>query len=70
MSQDFYTIPEAAQRLKVHADTISAMGKRGDITIVSIGRARRVVAASIDFFVERQSRQNSLAQAETANVKH
>jgi excisionase family DNA binding protein len=55
MSQEFFTIPEAARRLKVHADTISAMGKRGEIIIISIGRARRVVAASIDAFVDRQS---------------
>jgi len=69
MSQDFYTIPETAELLKVHADTISAMGRRGDITIVSIGRARRVVAASIEEFVRRQTHLNTPPQLETADVE-
>jgi len=53
----------------VHADTISAMGRRGDITIVSIGRARRVVAASIEEFVRRQTHLNTPPQLETADVE-
>lgn len=70
MSQEFLTIPEAATRLKVHADTISAMGKRHDITIVSIGRARRVVGASIDAFVLRQSCEEDASKGLTAHVNH
>ena len=62
MSQEFLTIAEAAERLKVHADTISAMGKRHDITILGIGRARRVVGASIDAFVQRQSYENGTSK--------
>lgn len=69
MSQEFFTIPEAARRLKVHADTISAMGKRGEIVIISIGRSRRVVAASIDAFVDRQSTQADATREGSAHVK-
>jgi hypothetical protein len=46
---------EAARLCRVHPDTIDAMGERGDISIVSIGRARRVVTASINKFFERQA---------------
>jgi len=70
MSQEFLTIPEAAQHLKVHADTISAMGKRHDITIVRIGRARRVVGASIEAFVQRQSSENGVPKGAIAHVNH
>lgn len=53
---------EAARLCRVHLDTIDAMGERGDIAIVSIGRARRVITASINEFFDRKAQQRRRAE--------
>lgn len=45
---EFLTVSETSKLLRCHQDTISAMARRGEIRVVRLGRAVRVVRASID----------------------
>lgn len=66
---EFLTIPETAALMRCHADTITALGKRGQLNIVSIGRARRVSAASIRALINQGAHGGAVSEG-AANVNH
>jgi excisionase family DNA binding protein len=44
-----FTVKEAAELLNCHEDTVRAMGRRGDIEIITIGRrGQRIKASEIE----------------------
>ena len=64
--EQYYTIEEVAEKLKVTRQAIHNWIKEGRIDSIKIGRARRIPAASIERLVE-QSRQHSLPQETRLN---
>ena len=44
---EFLTVRETAQILQCHPDTVAAMIRRGELKVVRLGRAVRVVSESI-----------------------
>lgn len=44
----FYTVPEAAEKLKVHENTIYSMLKRKEITYYKVGRQKRIPASEFE----------------------
>lgn len=48
MSEPFYTVPEAAEMLKVHENTIYSMLKRKEIAYYKVGRQKRIPASELE----------------------
>ena len=44
----FYTIPEAAEKLRVHENTIYNMVRRGEITHYKVGKQIRIATAELE----------------------
>lgn len=44
----FYTVDEAAEKLKVHENTIYSMLKRKEITYYKVGRQKRIPASEFE----------------------
>lgn len=54
----FYTVPEAAEKLRVHENTIYNMVRRGEIEHYKIGAQIRISAAELERLkVERHSQE-------------
>lgn len=52
----FYTIPEAAEKLQVHENTIYNMLRRGEIEHYKIGKQHRIAASELERLkVERKT---------------
>jgi excisionase family DNA binding protein len=64
---DFLTVAEAAQELRCHPDTITALIRRRELKAVKLGRAVRVVSESINALINR-SNHGSAASQEAADV--
>lgn len=45
---DFYTIPETAELLRVHENTIYNMVRRGEIAHYKVGKQIRIAAAELE----------------------
>jgi excisionase family DNA binding protein len=67
--EQYYTIEEVAEKLKVTRQAIHNWIKEGRLDSIKIGRARRIPAASIERLLE-QSKQRSLSQEQPVNKTH
>lgn len=53
----FYTIPEAAEVLRVHENTLYSMVRRREITHYKVGKQIRIAAAELERLkIERENR--------------
>ena len=64
--EQYYTIEEVAEKLKVTRQAIHNWIKEGRLDSIKIGRSRRIPAASIERLLE-QSKQRSQSQEQPAN---
>ncbi len=64
--EQYYTIEEVAEKLKVTRQAIHNWIKEGRLDSIKIGRARRIPAASIERLLE-QSKQRSQSQEQPVN---
>ena len=46
--KNFYTVPEVAELLKVHENTVYTMVRRGDIGYYKIGKQIRIASAELE----------------------
>jgi excisionase family DNA binding protein len=67
--EQYYTIEEVAEKLKVTRQAIHNWIKEGRLDSIKIGRARRIPAASIERLLE-QSKQRSQSQEQPVNKTH
>ena len=67
--EQYYTIEEVAEKLKVTRQAIHNWIKEGRLDSIKIGRARRIPAASIERLLE-QSKQRSRSQEQPVNKTH
>jgi excisionase family DNA binding protein len=63
---DFMTIRQTADELNCHPDTVAALIQRGELAAIRLGRAVRVVSASIQRLVEDGARSEGGARVERA----
>jgi excisionase family DNA binding protein len=52
---EFWTIRETAQVLQCHPDTVAAMIRRGELKVVRLGRAVRVLTDSVRALIQSTS---------------
>lgn len=50
------TMPEVAERLQIHEETVREMGRRGELPTVQVGRQVRVPLSGLKDWVESQER--------------
>lgn len=55
MEQEFYTIPEAAQKLRCTPAAIRKWIAQGKMEAVYVGSDRRITSAELDAFVQRST---------------
>lgn len=48
----FYTIPEAAEKLRVKRDVVYKWMKHGQLTYVKVGKERRITSSGLAAFVK------------------
>lgn len=46
--KEFYTVPEAAELLRVHENTIYSILKRKEITYYKVGKQKRIPASELE----------------------
>lgn len=51
MEQEYYTIPEAAEKMRVTAAAIRKWIAQGKIDVVYVGSDRRITGAAIEAFI-------------------
>jgi len=66
LSKEFLTIKECAAALACHPDTVVALIRRGELGAIRLGRAVRVVSASIQTLVESGKRSMGGAHVDRA----
>ena len=47
-AKEFYTVPEAAELLRVHENTIYSILKRKEITYYKVGKQKRIPASELE----------------------
>lgn len=55
MEQEFYTIPEAAEKLRCTPAAIRKWIAQGKMEVVYVGSDRRITSAELDAFVQRST---------------
>jgi excisionase family DNA binding protein len=55
MDQEYYTIPEAAQKLRVTPAAIRKWIAQGKMDVVYVGSDRRITSEELDAFVARST---------------
>jgi excisionase family DNA binding protein len=60
------TIPEAAERLRVHRNTLLKLLQRGELGSVRIGKRRLIPAQEIDRFIKNHTEHQRATSTEEA----
>jgi len=47
-TKEFYTVPEAAELLRVHENTMYSILKRKEITYYKVGKQKRIPASELE----------------------
>ena len=53
--QDVFTIPEVAERLRIHPRSVRHLIERGDLTALRVGRLYRIPAVNLEAFLRGET---------------
>ncbi len=65
--EEYYTIEELAEKLKVTRQAIHNWIKEGRIDSIKIGRARRIPASAVDRLLEQSQQRRETTEGQSPN---
>jgi len=69
MEQEYYTIPEAAEKLRCTPAAIRKWIAQGKMDVVYVGSDRRITSEELDAFVRRSTAARKVAGSDTIDTQ-